>query len=395
MDLKIMVGWFAVLTLLMGNLAAAADDLRLVNAVKAKDQAAVRSLLNEKVDVNVPQGDGATALQWAVYWDDLPTAELLIRAGAKANTADEYGVTPLTVACTNGNGSMVETLLKAGADPNTALPTGETALMTCARTASVGAVKSLLARGANPNAKENLQGQTPLMWAVSEKRAGVAQVLIEHGADPNARSKGVFTPLMFAAREGDVASARVLLAAKVNVNEAMPESAGGMTPLLMATASGQEAFSIFLLENGADPNLWDGRASPLHYAVMKGRFRPRMPQLVKALLARGANPNLPLVRSAVRGMGGAAGATPFMLAAAVPDVNMMRILLEGGADPQIKTKANDTALMAAAGLLQDETFTPQEQTEAVEALKLILEVGGDVNAVNNIGRAALHGATNM
>src|SRR5205809_2875330 len=207
---KIVVGWFAVLVLSAGNLAVAADDLRLVNAVKAKDKDAVRSLLNEKVDVNVPLADGATALQWAADWDDLETAGLLIRAGAKVNAAHEYGVTPPTAACTNGNGAMVETLLKAGADPNTALPTGETALMTCARTDSVEAVKSLLIRGANPNAKENQQGQTPLMWAVAEKRAGVAQVLIEHGADPNAHSKGGFTPLMFAARVGDVESVRVL-----------------------------------------------------------------------------------------------------------------------------------------------------------------------------------------
>jgi uncharacterized protein len=392
---KVVVCWFAVLVLPVAHLAGVVADLRLVNAVKAKDKDAVRSLLNEKVDVNVPQPDGATPLQWAAYWDDLETAELLIRAGAKVNAADEYGVTPLTLACTNGNGAMVETLLKAGADPNKAVPTGETALMTCARTDSVDAVKSLLIRGANPNTKENQQGQTPLMWAVAEKRARVAQVLIEHGADPNAHSKGGFTPLMFAARVGDVESARVLLAAKVNVNEAMPASAGGMTPLLMASASGNEALSIFLLDNGADPNLWDGRASALHYAVMKGRFRPHMQALLKALLAHGADPNLRLVRSAARGIGGAPGATPFVLAAAVPDVNMMRILLEAGADPTLKTKANDTALMAAAGLLQDEAFTQQEQVEAVEAIKLMLELGADVNAVNDIGRAALHGATNM
>ena len=392
---KILAGWFAVMVLSAGNLAGAGDDLRLVQAAKARDKEAVRSLLNEKVDVNVPQPDGATALQWAAYWDDLETAELLIRAGAKVNAADDYGVTPITLACTNGNGAMVEMLLKAGADPNTTLPAGESALMTCSRTDSVEAVKSLLARGANVNAKENTRDQTPLMWAVSQKKAAIAQVLIEHGANVNAHSKGDFTPLMFAARVGDVDSARILLAAGVNVNEAMPASAGGMTPLLMASASGHESLSLFLLEKGADPNTSDGRAAPLHYAVMKGKFRASMPELVKALLARGANPNVRFQRSAVRGLAGAPGATPLILAAGDPDVSLMRILLAAGADPKLMTKSNATVLMAAAGVLQDEAFTVQEQKESLEAVKLMVELGSDVNAVDEDGHAAVHGAANM
>ena len=393
---KVLASWLMVILLSVGSLAAA--DLRLVEAAKARDKEAVRSLLKEKADVNAPQADGATALQWAAYWDDLETAELLIRAGAKVNAEDEYGVTPLTLACTNGNGAMVETLLKAGADPNTTLPTGETALMTCARTNSVDAVKALLAKGADANAKESRQGQTPLMWAVAEKNAGVAQVLIEHGADPNAHSKGGFTPLLFAARVGDVDSARILLAAEVNVNEEMPAAAGGMTPLLMATASGNEALSIFLLEKGADPNAWDGKAAPLHYAVMKGKFRPSMTELVKALLAHGANPNVLFVRSAVRGLAGAPGATPFLLAAGIPNVNLMRILLAAGADPRIATKSKVTPLMAAAGVLvlQDDAFTEQQQREALEAVKLMFELGGaDVNAADENGVTAVHSAANM
>ena len=386
-------GWFTVLLLSVGNAAGATGDFRLAHAVKDRDQATVRSLLKQKADVNTPQPDGATALHWAAYWEDVETAELLIRAGAKVNASDDYGVTALTLACTNGNAVMVEALLKAGADPKTTLPTGETALMTCARTDSVEAVKSLLTRGANANSKEPRRGQTALMWAVAQKRAPVAQVLIDHGADPNARSKDGFTPLLFAARVGDVESTRVLLAAKTNLNEA---PAGGMTPLLMASASHHEPLSLFLLEQGADPNVSDGTGAPLHYAVMRAQFRPSMPELVKALLARGANPNVRFGRNAVRVVrGGAKGATPFFLAAAAQDVTLMRVLLAAGADPRLATAANETPMMAAAGLLQMEAFTPQEFRDGLEAVKLTLELGNEVNAVNDTGRTALHGATNM
>ena len=414
---KVLVGSIIVFLLSISSLAGAIGDLRLVEAVKARDKGTVVSLLKQDADVNVAQPDGATPLQWAAYWDDLETADLLIRAGASVNAPNDYGVTPLSLACTNGSAAMVETLLKAGANANATLPTGETALMTCARAGNADAVKSLLAKGADVKVKETRGGQTALMWAAAQKRAGVVQVLIEHGADIHARSDSGFTPMLFAARVGDVDSTRVLLKAGADVNEATPvqgnsgaapayEAAGSaqpassvMTPLLMASASGHEALSIFLLENGADANSWDGRAAPLHYAVMKGisylHFRPSMPELVKALIAHGANPNVRLVRSAVSGLGGGPGATPFLLAAAAADTQMMRILLAAGADPKLATKANVTPLMAAAGLIRAEAFTQAEQQDALEAVKLMVELGADVNAANDAGRTALHGATNM
>ena len=285
--MKRFMAFFILLGLSIAQSLFAQVSIDLVEAARKRDLSAVRSLLNQKADVNAPQADGGTALQWASYWGDLETAELLIRSGANVNAADDYGVTPLTLACTNGNNAMVETLLKAGADPNTVLPAGETALMTCARSNSVQAVKSLLDSGANVNAKESRQGQTALMWAVAQKHPAVAQVLIDRGADVHARSHGGFTPLLFAARTGDVDSARILLGAGANVNEGMAVKGTPGGPLLMASASGHEALSIFLLESGADPNVSDGGAAPLHYAVMNGmaylRFRPNMPKLVKAL----------------------------------------------------------------------------------------------------------------
>jgi ankyrin repeat protein len=447
----ILAGALCAMALSAASLQAI-DDPRLIEAVKASDRAAVQALLGQPdVNVNARQPDGATALHWAALRDDIETADLLIRAKADVNAANDYGVVPLTLACTNGSAPMVQKLLDAGANARAALPSGETVLMTCARAGNAEAVKALLAGGANPNDAENEKQQTALMWAVAQKHPEAARVLIEHGADIRARSKDGFTPLLFAARVGDTGSARVLLEAGVDVNEAMPvkavrapvgeyetpgapaappetppaspasgmpnskdEPAGSMTPLLMASASGHEQTAIFLLENGANPNAVDEYGTTaLHYSMLMGMasmngvslanyvsylFRPNMPELVKALLARGADPNVRLMKGVpvAGGRGGSsAGATPFLLAAASADANIMRILLERGADPLITTTEKLTPLMAAAGVGRVQDFTDAEERSALEAVKLAVEQGADVNAANEKGRTALHGATNL
>ena len=245
-------GWCLAILFSVANLTAADNDLRLVEAVKQGDQEAVLSLLQENVDVNAAQADGATALAWAAYRDNLETAELLIRAGADVSAANDYGVTPLSLACTNRNAAMVGKLLAAGADPNVAQWTGETPLMTCASTGTVEAVKSLLAHGADVNVTETQEEQTALMWAAAERYPEIVRALVEHGADVHSRSKtiplpepfiietpgplgfnhpttahfpktkGGFTPLMFAAQQGDVDSARILQEAGADVNESTP-----------------------------------------------------------------------------------------------------------------------------------------------------------------------------
>ena len=413
---RISVGSSIALLLSITGFAVAADDLRLLDAVKNRDRAAVRSLVADRVNVNVAQADGTTALAWAANRDDLEVADILIRAGANVNAATDYGVTPLSLACTNRNAAMVERLLKAGANPNVAQWTGETPLITCARTGNADAVKSLLALKADPNRKETQQGHTALMRAAAGKHPEVVQALIERGADVRARSNGGFTALLFASQQGDVESARLLLAAGADVSESTPLNG---TALVLAAASGREALAIFLLENGADANAVDAHGlTALHYAVPLGIasidsisvvYRPfhtlphNMPKLVKALLARGANPNIqitkdfpPYSRSPYALQTSAVGATPFLLAAAAADVEIMRALLAAGADPQLKAKDGANPLMVAAGVGRvNERSGKEEEARAVEAIKLALELGNDINAENARGRTAMHGAAGI
>ena len=414
------VSWWVFALLSVVSLAVQASDFRLVEAAKNRDSAAVRTILRQGVDVNARDPDGSTALLWAAHWNDLDTAERLIRARADVNVANQYGDTPLWEACNNGSVAMVEKLVRAGANPNTSLlETGETALMTCARsTGNPAAVQLLLAQGADVNAKEKQKEQTALMWALERRHPEVARALIEHGADVRAKSKSGFTPLLFAARQGNVESARLLVERGVDVNEKAP---GGLTPLLVAADSGQEAFAIFLAEKGADVKAADPNGlTALHYAVRKGhtilmywqnrgepgdayRFRSNMPELVKVLLEHGADPNARIKKgnrlnpesAGARPQLGLAGATPFFLAAATGDVGIMRALLAKGADPDLITQDRTTPLMVAAGFGRKDPRKKEDERQALEAVKLLVELGADVNAINSEGRTALHGAASV
>ncbi len=415
-----------ILLLLPGlSLAAAQDDLRLVDALEQGNWETARSLLNEPVDVNAAQADGATALHWATHWDDLEMAELLTGAGANTNATNDYQVTPLSLACTNGSAAMVDTLLTAGADPNLPLPTGETALMTCAWTGNAEAVKHLLENGANVHAQESRSGQTALMWALAQRHPEAARALIERGADVHARSQSGFTPLLFAAKQGDLESVRILLAAGATIDDGTPsrDETGsrrgvgpvpdGMNPLLMATASGHEELALFLLDQGADPDAADGTgATALHHALLKGMalvgavstslsvnnyvFRPNMVRLVHAVLARGGDPNARMLRDP-RLPGNTprfslVGATPFFFATSTGDIDLMRFLIESGADPMLATQRNITPLMVAAGLGNKEDPTEERKMMALEAARMLIELGANVNAVGENDWTALHGA---
>ncbi len=337
--------------------------------------------------------------------------ERLLRAGAQVDAVNEYGVTPLLLASTNGSARMIGALLNAGADPNRTLPNGETPLMWAARAGRADAVSALLTRGARVDARERTMGQTALMWAVALDHTDVAKTLLAHSADVNARSVSGFTPLMFAARDGRLDTARVLVAAGANVNEAAGDGTGA---LLVATVRGHAELAEFLLDRGADPTRADKRGfTPLHWAAGKWEnlqtySYPNLPgewgallevprrrlELIKALLAHGANPNARLVASAPKfgsaiSRGPSAGATPFFVAATGANLDSMRLLLAAGADPRIAANDGRTPLMVAAGAGRagDTRYT---EDESLAVVTLLLDLGADVNAADAAGDTALH-----
>ncbi len=394
----------------------AAQDIRLVEAAKNRESDAVQKLLTLKVDVNARQPDGVTPLHWVVQWDDLELVNRLLRAGAAVNVASDYGVTPLSLACTNRNAAIAEALLKAGATPNAASPvTGETPLMIASRTGAVEIVRMLLDRAAAVDTKEQHRGQTALMWAAAEGHTGIVGILIERGADVRAASNTGFTPLLFAARTGDLQLVRSLLAAGASVNEA---AADGTTALVIATVRGHTGLARFLLEKGADPNKGPG-FTPLHWAggmwgssgidnvstlraentewtPLEGLRGPAKYDVVKLLLEHGADPNArakgnPPQYGAGPARGGIlAGATPFFVAARAGEATIMRLLVAAGADPRLPNGQGTTPLMVAAGLGVRGYHSVGER-DALEAAKLCVELGNDVNAVDSLGETALHG----
>jgi uncharacterized protein len=425
-------GWWLVVSLAAASVGAAGSETRLIDAVKAGDRNAVRTLLKQPAAVNAIQADGTTALHWAVRADDIETVRLLLRAGAHVETANRYGVTPLMLAATNGSAALLETLLKAGADPGAAMPEGETVLMTAARSGSAEALQVLIAHGADVNAQENWLGETALMWAAALDHAAAVKVLIEGHADPDIQSaptafkrkvggqtalpRGGFTPLMYAARQGAMAAARVLVEGGADVNRTDPE---GTDALILAIINGHYDLAAMLIEKGADPNLADETGMAALYAAvdmntvpfMHGRPAPRPSgkpdsvDIVRMLLARGANPNQALKAPILRRHNSpgnlflGAGTTPLMRAARGGDVSLMRLLLDNGADRSLSQKNGTTLLMVAAGLGRrfDHNADALEYERATESdlfasVKLCVELGVDVNAANEAGDTALHWA---
>jgi ankyrin repeat protein len=409
--------------------AETATVLPLVDAVKDGNRVVVRTLLQQKSNVNAPEADGTTALHWAVRADDQELVRLLLRAGANARAANRYGVTPLQLAATNGSVTTAQVLLDAGADPNAALPEGETILMTAARTGRPDLLRVLLDRGADLNAREKWYGETALIWAAAENHPDAVRVLLGRGADVNQASApltfarrrngqsvlplGSWTPLMYAARENAFDAGRVLVAAHARLNVTDPD---GATALVIAVINANYDFAAFLIDAGADPNIVDTDAGmgPLYaavdmhrLAVGHGRPNPRPTgaldsvDIVRRLLDHKADPNAVLnapifQRQHTIGDGSLGkGATPFMRAAKSGDVEMMKLLLAAGADPKT-TLSNTTALMFAAGFGWRDgspiapSFDQGSPEEAVEAIALMLDLGLNINAANDNGDTALH-----
>lgn len=414
---------------------SAAGDPALIDAVKTGNATRVRGLIEQRTDVNARQGDGTTALHWAVHLGNAEVTSLLLGAGATADVADDTGATPLYVACVNRDAALVDRLLSAGANPNAALIGGETVLMTCARTGEPRAVRALLSRGANVNATEPAHHQTALMWAAAQKHPEAVAILIERGADVRARSRdytqtvtsevtqragreelnyivtrGGSTALLFAARAGDVDSARLLLRAGADVNDAMPD---GTSALVLAAHSGHGELAALLLEAGADPNAAGIGYSALHAAVLRSDLA-----LVRALVAHHANvdaaitkgtpvrrntQDFELPRTLI-------GATPYLLAAKFLEPDIIRTLAAAGADTRLPMKDGTTPLMAAAGMgivppAQDERRGTdrrglalldggkiEPESQVLATVRAVVMAGSDLDATNPAGDSALHAA---
>jgi ankyrin repeat protein len=446
------LGLLSLAALVAVRASAAEVDDALREAVKRGDRIAASRLLDAGAAVDARAADGTTALHWATRADSVETVKLLLEAGADARAATPYDVTPLYLAAENGSAAVIAALLAAGADPNTAAPTGQTALMTAVRNGRIDAITVLLDNGAVLDARDPEFEQTALMIAVREGYPDVVALLLERGADVNAHTlvgetpafippckrtgcfsegaginrggipdrgwrpaaKGGLTPLLYAARDGRTAEAKLLLAAGADVEQA---EANGIRPLLMALLNNQLGVVDLLLERGADVNADDfwGRA-PLFAAVeyrnrdLRHRDlvdapvdRAALLDVIERLIERGADVNArtrewPYSRTAFTSdlsWVDMTGQTPFVRAALSGDTTTMRLLLEHGADPNIATFEGTTALMAAAGVNWTVAQTYTESPQAlIDAINICLEHGADVNAVNSMGVTAIIGAAN-
>jgi uncharacterized protein len=505
-----------VLCSVVGRAAGRSD---VADAVMKGDRAALRALLQQSADVNAPQVDGATALHWAVYRDDIEAAGLLTRAGASVDAANRDDITPLAMASLYGHAPMVELLLEGGGDPTWRGRNGETLVMLAARSGNPDAIKRLVAAGADVNARESLRGTTALMWAAEQRHPSALRMLLEVGADKAARSGsaglprnymaprvntaavqdaarrhaaaiaagrtyeqqleyeagqgmkislgfrgtlnaggarvegaaapaaavppeaptppapaaapatpapsndnddtdvivaglvgsggGGLTALIFAAREGDLQSAKILLDAGADVNQT---SEYGWTPLLTATNNRHYQLAKYLIERGANPNIANkGGWTPLYLATDNGNIEggdypvPKADmdhlEFVRFLLDHDADPNARAKENTLTRTIFTmqwfyeAGATPFVRAAQSSDVALMQVLLEYGADPFMRTDNGDSALTASAGIGWVEGVTyERSQKDNASAIRMLLDLGLDPNGANREGRTPLMGA---
>jgi len=438
------VAWLLTVISLSG-----ATDAPLADAAEIMDGKSIRALLQQSfgkphyaLDVNASQVDGMTALHWAAHHDNLEIAQLLVRSGATVNAANRYGVTPLSLACTNGNGAMVYLLLDAGADPNTTLPGGETALMTAARTGRLGPIKALLSRGADVHGTVHGMGrqegaganafiarmadstifdfqtkaaQTALMWATAEGHAEVVEELIKAGAEYKAPLASGFTPLLFAVREGHMKVVQTLVKSGADINQTIDSHPDwqhpgydarlrpGSSPLHMAVENGHFELAAYLIEAGANPNAADPTGYTALHAISTARKvalgdanPPPKPtgnmtslEFINKLAAHGANLNARMKKGQrnwdSRQFKTWPGTTPFLLAVQTADIELMKTLTKLGANPLVRNENNKTALMLAGG-------TTGTEEEVVQTMQLALNLGVEIDAIDENGETAMHAA---
>ena len=491
-----------MLALLLAPAGLAADtmlqpDIRLPEAVKSGNTLEVKKLLRTHVEVDSREGDGSTALHWAVTTDNLALAELLIAAHANVNAETRLAaLTPLHLACQMGGAPMIDLLIQHGALINKPNSLGTTPLMMAAASGSVPAVTTLLNYGADVNLREHVHEQTALMFAANLDRADAIKVLLAHGADANASSKvveipkinfremkatakseqkaaesvtvskkeetvkaeaihadatkpdykdppveksasakvdaakeddtiaafrkaaaernahvmGGMTPLLYAAREGNIAAATALLDGGAKIDQV--SGSEHSTPLVLAIANGHYDFAKLLIDRGADVNLANDMGVAPLYATIDVRWPPHewsaepivdqektdYLTLMKLLLAKAANPNAQIkkqvwsrILSENRNWIDPTGSTPFWRAAQADDVKAMEVLKAGGADPNMPSKIGTTPLMVAAGLGWSANYSTTSPTR-LAAIQYCMSLGADVNAKDTLGYTPLHGA---
>jgi ankyrin repeat protein len=412
----------------------------LANLIQEGNRKAALAQIGAGADVNAAQPDGTRPIHWAVYKVDYELLDALIAKKAKVDVANEFGSTPLAEAAKLADSRMVRTLLDAGARPDNPNQDGETALMLAIKSGALPVVDMLINAGANVNARETFHSQTALMWAAAApKNAGaIVKLLLANGADfkpralysdwgsqitsePRAqyRPVGGLTALLYAARDGCYECVDALLAAGADVNFPTPE---GVTPLMLALDNDYNGIAKLLLDRGANADLWDwwGR-TPLYIAIDRreavlaplktGLVTIRIPsvpaeprassgpriasiEIINALLAAGIelNPQLNMHRPSRGGNSGRfveefynTGCTPLMRATIAGDVELVRILLDKGADPSISSMGV-TPFLIAAGVgtggkgtgLASATSTGFPPNTAI--MDLLLAHGADVNA---------------
>jgi ankyrin repeat protein len=403
----------------------------LVDAAKRGDHVAALKLVEQGAGIHDAEADGTTALHWAVRSGDRTLVAGLLDAGADPNAANRYGMTPQHLAAINGDAATLRALLEAGADPNAALPEGETVLLSAARTGSPDAIEVLVKAGAKIDSRESFYGETPLIWAAAQDHADAVRALLALGAGPDVRSApqtfekrrlsqnllslGEWTPLFYTARENALAAGKALIEGGASLNLTDPD---GATALVIAIINAHYEFAAMLIEAGADPNVVDGSGMGALYAAVDmhrlavghGRPNPKpiglldSADIVRLLLERGAQPNAALSKPIIQRQHTfgdstlAEGATPLLRAAKSGDVELVKALVAGGADPAHTMPNGATALMYAAGLgwRNGSPLAPSydqgSDEEAIATIDLLLELGLDLNAQDKDGNTALHAA---
>lgn len=402
-------------TLVQKSVETNSSETELVDAAERNED--LSKWLTGDVDVDQAQSDGMTALHWAAFHRNENSVARLIKSNATVDAATSYEITPLSIACQAGDEKIAKRLLDAKANPNQKRTGGETPLMTASRTGNADIVRLLISHGADIDAKEHRK-QTALMWAAAAGSVEVVDVLIESGADVNHKVWAGFTAMMYAARQGKTDVVKRLVKAGVDVNAVMEtkNKGGGRNPrkgtsaLLLAVENGHFELALEMVELGADPNDQRSRFAPLHAVTWvrktkvgddpagdpppRGSGKVTSLEFVRKLVAAGAKVDLKLEK----GSGGRAkfnpkGASPFLMASRTADIPMMKLLLELGADPKMKSAEGCTAMMVAAGVgviaVGEE---PGTETEVIEAIRMLSELGVDVNASDDNGETAMHGA---